>query len=153
MHGKVNFFPLVMMVRWPPPGCRIIVIFPVNKPMADFSLRRVSVTFEGIATIRCHRAGRDISGQSFRLIPGALVVTDLRKARPTDVRRRYQRERHDGLAQTGPLNNRSAAGNRKGRRVAIRARPPLPSKFQVKGRQCRAMIIIPILQRRIDQDH
>jgi hypothetical protein len=67
MHGKVNFFPLVMMVRWPPPGCRIIVIFPVNKPMADFSLRRVSVTFEGIATIRCHRAGRDISGQSFRL--------------------------------------------------------------------------------------
>jgi hypothetical protein len=85
-------------------------------------------TFEGIATIRCHRAGREISGQSFRLIPGALVVTDLRKARPTDLRRRYQRERHGGLARTGPSGSRSAAGHRNGRCASSRERPRLPSR-------------------------
>ena len=58
-----------MMVRWPPPGCRIIVIFPVNKPMAGFFVptclgsplrasRRYAVIVRG-----------ERSGQSFRLIP------------------------------------------------------------------------------------
>ena len=47
---------------------------------------------------------------------------------PIYLHRRHQRTRCGVLARTVPCGSRSAAAHRSGRRVAIRVRPPLPSR-------------------------
>src|SRR5690349_9205559 len=65
------------------------------------------------------------------------AATDPEKARPTDPRRRHRRAQYGELARTGPLNSRSTAEHKNGRRVASRERLRFLLELQVQRRQRR----------------